>query len=78
VLGLSILSGAVVPLTKRMVEALRERKIDDVLVVVGGIVPLEIRDELNALGVKGTFGPGTAMKDIIAFIRENVVIDRVY
>src|SRR6056297_3023663 len=46
VLGLSILSGAVVPLTARVAEALRAREVDDVLIVVGGIVTDDARKEL--------------------------------
>ena len=48
VLGLSILSGAVVPLTRRTHEALKAQGLDDVLMVVGGIVPGESRKELEA------------------------------
>ncbi len=78
VLGLSILSGAVLPLTKRVLEALHDRQIDDVLLVVGGIVPPAVEEELNALGVTGVFGPGASLKQIVAFIEENAVLDRLY
>lgn len=77
VLGLSILSGAVVPLTKRVVAALREQNIDDVLVLVGGIVPIESRAELKELGVEGVFGPGTPMHEIIEFVKTNAPRQRV-
>ena len=76
VLGLSILSGAVVPLTKRMHEALRTQGLDDVLMVVGGIVPVESRAELEALGVKGIFGPGSPLTEIIGYIRGAVSQER--
>ncbi|MEO5702091.1 MAG: cobalamin B12-binding domain-containing protein [Casimicrobiaceae bacterium] len=76
VLGLSILSGAVAPLSRRVVDALRAHDLDDVLVVVGGIVPPEIAPELEALGVKGRFGPGTPMSEIVAFIRANAPRER--
>lgn len=76
VLGLSILSGAVVPLTRRMHEALVAQGLDDVLMVVGGIVPIESRDELAALGVKGIFGPGSPLSEIISYIRQNVSEER--
>jgi methylmalonyl-CoA mutase C-terminal domain/subunit len=76
VLGLSILSGAVVPLTKRMREALRAQDLEDVLLVVGGIVPVESRGELNELGVKGIFGPGSPIAEIITYIRDNVAKER--
>lgn len=76
VLGLSILSGAVLPLTKRMREALAAQERDDVLLVVGGIVPAETRDELARLGIKGVFGPGSPLAQIIAYIRDNVPKER--
>ena len=72
VLGLSILSGSVVPLTRRVSEALAAREIDDVLIVVGGIVTDDARAELNALGVEGVFGPGAALPEIIKHINTSV------
>jgi len=77
ILGLSILSGAVVPLTRRVVGALKDKEIDDVLVIVGGIVTAEARDELSAMNIKGVFGPGASLTDIVNFVHENVVADRV-
>ena len=77
VLGLSILSGAVVPLSKRVVEALKAHGVEDVVVLVGGIVPVDSVGELNAIGVKGTFGPGTPMKEIVDFVRANAPAQRV-
>lgn len=76
VLGLSILSGAVVPLTRRVVEALREYGIDDVLVLVGGITSPEVVEELRELGVEGVFGPGTSMREIVAFTETRVAATR--
>ena len=76
VLGLSILSGAVLPLTKRVKEALLAQGLDDVLLVVGGIVPLEIRPALAEIGVSGIFGPGSSLTDVIRYIRGNVVQER--
>jgi methylmalonyl-CoA mutase C-terminal domain/subunit len=78
VLGLSILSGAVLPLTKRVHQALKDAGCQDVLMVVGGIVPAEAREELNALGVNGLFGPGSSLADITNFINANVDLDRAY
>lgn len=71
ILGLSILSGAVVPLTRRVAEALAGREIDDVLIIVGGIVTDEARKELSDLGIKGVFGPGSSLGEIISFIKTN-------
>lgn len=78
VLGLSILSGAVVPLTKRVHAALKQHQIDDVVLVVGGIVPEPARAELNAMGVTGVFSPGTPLGEIVIFIRNSVPQERSY
>ena len=78
VLGLSILSGAVVPLTKRVHAALKEHQIDDVVLVVGGIVAEPARAELKEMGVTGVFSPGTSLKEIITFIRNSVPQERSY
>jgi methylmalonyl-CoA mutase, C-terminal domain len=78
VLGLSILSGAVVPLTRRVQEALRGQQIDDVVLVVGGIVPEPARAELAEVGVRGVFTPGTSLSQIVEFIRNSVPQERNY
>ena len=72
VIGLSILSGAVLPLTQRVVEALHARGLDDVLIVVGGIVTSEVREQLLQRRITGVFGPGSSLSGIIDFIRQNV------
>ena len=78
VLGLSILSGAVVPLTKRVHAALKEHQIDDVVLVVGGIVAEPARSLLKEMGVTGVFSPGTSLKEIVTFIRNSVPQERGY
>ena len=50
---------------------LREKGLDDVLVVLGGIIPDADVSQLRAIGIEGVFQPGTAMRDIVTFIREN-------
>jgi len=72
VVGLSILSGAHMALVPRVMEGLRENGMDDVLVVVGGIIPDEDMPALQAIGVKGIFGPGTSTEDIVRFIKAEV------
>ena len=72
VIGLSILSGAHMHICPRVMELLRERKLDDVLVVVGGIIPDVDISKLQAAGVKGIFLPGTPMQQIIDFINAQV------
>jgi methylmalonyl-CoA mutase C-terminal domain/subunit len=53
-------------------ELLREQGLDDVLVVVGGIIPDVDIPRLKDIGVKGVFLPGTPMQDIVTFVREHV------
>jgi methylmalonyl-CoA mutase C-terminal domain/subunit len=65
VVGLSILSGAHVPLSRRVLEALRAQGADDVRVVVGGIVPPRDIEALRALGVSHVFPMGTPLPEIV-------------
>jgi methylmalonyl-CoA mutase C-terminal domain/subunit len=71
-IGLSILSGAHMHVCPRVMQLLREKGLDDVLVVVGGIIPDVDIPKLHEAGVKGIFLPGTPMKDIVGFISGNV------
>jgi methylmalonyl-CoA mutase, C-terminal domain len=70
--GVSILSGAHNTLCPRIVSLLREKGMDDCLVVVGGIVPQEDITRLKAEGVAEIFLPGTSTEDIVKFLRENI------
>ncbi len=72
VIGLSILSGAHNAIVPRVTELLKSNKMDDVLVLVGGIIPDQDVPLLKQAGVAGIFQPGTAMDEIISFIRSNV------
>src|SRR5215510_10208914 len=65
--GLSILSGAHNTLCPRIVQLLRERGMDDCLVLLGGIVPQEDVSKLKAEGVAEVFLPGTSTEDIVQF-----------
>ena len=71
VIGLSILSGAHNHVCPRVMELLKEKGIDDVLVVVGGIIPDVDLPGLREIGIEGVFQPGTPMRDIVTFIREH-------
>ena len=71
VIGLSILSGAHMHICSRIMTLLKEQGIRDVLVVVGGIIPDVDVPKLNEMGVRGMFPPGTAMQDVVDFIRKN-------
>ncbi len=72
VIGLSILSGAHMHICPKIMQLLEEKGLDDVLVVIGGIIPDVDIPKLKDVGVKGIFLPGTPMKDIIDFISANV------
>jgi methylmalonyl-CoA mutase C-terminal domain/subunit len=72
VIGLSILSGAHNAIVPRVMDLLRQNKMDDVLVLVGGIIPDQDMEALKKAGVAGIFQPGTSMDEIVSFIRERV------
>src|ERR1051325_8282986 len=65
VIGLSILSGAHNAIVPRVMDLLRQNKMDDVLVLVGGIIPAQDMDGLKKAGVSGIFQPGTSMDQIV-------------
>ena len=72
VIGLSILSGAHNAIVPRVMDLLKQNKMDDVLVVVGGIIPDQDIEPLKKAGVAAIFQPGTSMDEIVKFIRMNV------
>lgn len=69
VIGLSILSGAHNAIVPRVMDLLRHNKMDDVLVIVGGIIPDQDMENLKKGGVAAIFQPGTPMDEIVQFIR---------
>ena len=72
VVGLSILSGAHLSLTRKVIEKLTEQNAKDILVIVGGVVPDKDVPELKKMGVSGVFTSGTSIKDVGAFIESNL------
>lgn len=72
VVGLSSLSGVHNYFFPRVVQVMQEKGLNDVLVVGGGIIPLEDVDYLKKSGIAEIFGPGTPTNDIVEFIRENI------
>lgn len=68
-IGLSVLSGAHNTLFLRVLELLKEQDADDIVVFGGGIVPNEDVPKLHAAGVRALFRPGTAMGDIVDFVK---------
>jgi methylmalonyl-CoA mutase C-terminal domain/subunit len=73
---MSILSGAHMAIFPKVMDLLRENGVDDVLVMAGGILPDEDIPAIEAMGVKGNFGPGTPLSAIIEYVRANVAPQR--
>jgi methylmalonyl-CoA mutase, C-terminal domain len=71
VVGLSILSGAHMTLLPRIVELVRAKGMDDVLVAAGGIIPDADVAKLKAAGVAEVFGPGTTIGQVATYFREH-------
>jgi len=72
VVGLSILSGAHVALTAKVLEGLRSRGAGDILVLVGGVIPDDDRQKLLDMGVAAVYTSGAKIEDIAGFIRSSV------
>ncbi len=70
VVGLSILSGAHMEILPEVIRLLKEQEIDDVVTVVGGIIPEVDRQPLLDLGIAAVFGPGASTSSIVAFIQQ--------
>ena len=68
VIGLSLLSGAHQELCRRILDLMREEGVEDIPVIVGGIIPAEDIPELEEIGVKAVFGPGSGSKKIVGTI----------
>jgi methylmalonyl-CoA mutase C-terminal domain/subunit len=69
---MSILSGAHMAIFPKVMELLRENGVDDVLVMAGGILPDEDIPVIEAMGIRGNFGPGTPLATVIDYVREHV------
>ena len=72
VVGLSVLSGAHMTLWPRIMDLMKKEGLDDILVVVGGIIPDQDIAKLKGLGVSEVFQPGASTEEIVAYIREHV------
>jgi len=72
VIAMSILSGAHDYLFPKVMDLLKEKGVDDMLVIGGGIIPDEDIPALKEAGIADIFGPGTSTEDIVKYIQENV------
>ncbi len=70
-IGLSILSGAHTVIVPRVMALLKENGMDDVRVILGGIIPDSDVETMQELGVAAIFQPGTSLESIVTFLREN-------
>ncbi|HBF43244.1 MAG TPA: methylmalonyl-CoA mutase [Desulfobacteraceae bacterium] len=73
VIGLSIMSGAHIPIAKKVMELIEKEGLEKVIVVVGGVIPDRDIPVLNDLGIKGVFPGGTSFEESTKFIKENVI-----
>ena len=71
-IGLSVLSGAHMTLFRRVLELLKAKGADDVMVIGGGIIPVEDVPKLKKLGIKEIFLPGTSLDRIVGWVKDNV------
>jgi len=72
VVGMSILSGAHMEILPEILSLLKEQGMDDVVTIVGGIIPEADRQPLMDLGISGVFSPGTSTGTIVEFIQKAI------
>jgi len=72
VIGLSIMSGAHLPICQNLLEKMKDEGIDDIPLAVGGVIPKQDIPKLNAMGIRGVFPGGTSFDDIVAGIQNLV------
>ena len=73
VIGLSIMSGAHLPLCEKLVKKLKEKKIEDIMLVVGGVIPKRDIPLLQKIGIHGIFPGGTPFDASILWIQEHII-----
>jgi len=72
VIGLSIMSGAHLPICEKLVKKMKEKKIDDIMLVVGGVIPKRDIPKLQDKGIEGIFPGGTPFDESIRWIKEHI------
>jgi methylmalonyl-CoA mutase C-terminal domain/subunit len=71
-IGLSILSGAHLPICRRVIELIREKGLEGIQVFVGGIIPAQDIPELKKLGIAEVFLPGASLQDVVRLVSDAV------
>ena len=72
VIGLSIMSGAHLPICEKLMMEMKKKKIDDIMVVVGGVIPKRDIPKLQEIGIRGIFPGGTRFDESVQWIKEHV------
>ena len=72
VIGLSIMSGAHLPICEKLMKEMKKKKINDIMVVVGGVIPKRDIPKLQKIGIEGIFPGGTPFAESIQWIKEHV------
>jgi methylmalonyl-CoA mutase C-terminal domain/subunit len=72
VIGLSIMSGAHLPICEKLVKKMKEKRLDDILVVVGGVIPKRDIPPLEKIGIQGIFPGGTPFDESVRWIKEHI------
>ena len=72
IIGLSILSGAHIPICEKLIKKMKEKGIGEKMVVVGGVIPERDIKKLHDIGIKGIFPNGSSFDTIITFLRDSI------
>lgn len=72
VIGLSVMSGAHLHISEKLIEMLKDKDAEDIMVVVGGVIPGRDVDRLKAMGVQGVFPGGTHFDEFVSYIQETI------
>ena len=72
VIGLSVMSGAHLPICEKLMKEMKKKRIDDIMVVIGGVIPKRDIPHLREMGIEGIFPGGTSFDESIHWIKEHM------
>ena len=72
VIGLSVMSGAHLPICEKLMKEMKKKRIDDIMVVIGGVIPKRDIPHLQEIGIQGIFPGGTSFDESIQWIKEHI------